>query len=358
MKRSTLIVGPLPPPNGGARISFKLFISYLISVNFINYRLHELPVRKKISPAVYGGVDHFKTCLSMLRVLMDIPAFHNVVVFGSRGFCFSYGSILLIICKLLGKKCYIRFFGGRPILQFKKLPAVLKSLILQSFRWVEKIVVQTQVGASEFPDNLLDKVEVVSGYRECNSTAIHTVKDMEIIRYVYVGLIAKEKGIDLLTEVFSEIHSKSGDMYQVELHLYGMMASEKIRSRLTGQPDVYIHGVVENEKLREELHKYDIFVFPTIYNNEGHPGAMIEALMAGLPVIASDFPVIREVISHDINGWLVRPGDISELCSSMLQLASDLEIRKRLSINAFKSSRKFSLSTVLPQLAATLGLCE
>jgi glycosyltransferase involved in cell wall biosynthesis len=56
---------------------------------------------------------------------------------------------------------------------------------------------------------------------------------------------------------------------------------------------VHYHGVVDNIELRRQLTFYDVFVFPSVYDNEGHPGVLIEALMAGLPIISSDQTVIK-----------------------------------------------------------------
>jgi glycosyltransferase involved in cell wall biosynthesis len=67
--------------------------------------------------------------------------------------------------------------------------------------------------------------------------------------------------------------------------------------------------------LPEILAAADLFVFPSLY--EGMPGAVIEAMALGLPVVASDIPAVREVVEPDASGLLVPPGDPESLANAM-----------------------------------------
>ena len=62
----------------------------------------------------------------------------------------------------------------------------------------------------------------------------------------------------------------------------------------------------------------DVFVLPSF--QEGLPIALVEAMALGLPCIASDVNAIPEAIEHDMNGILVRPGDVSGLERAMSEL--------------------------------------
>lgn len=61
-----------------------------------------------------------------------------------------------------------------------------------------------------------------------------------------------------------------------------------------------------------------VFVFPSMM--EAAPNAVIEAMAAGLPIVASDAGGIPEVIAHERNGLLVKPGDPAALARSLLRL--------------------------------------
>lgn len=65
----------------------------------------------------------------------------------------------------------------------------------------------------------------------------------------------------------------------------------------------------------------DLFVFPTLY--EGLPGAVIEAMALGLPIVASDIPPLREVVEDGHNATLVQTASASELAKAIDELLMD-----------------------------------
>lgn len=68
--------------------------------------------------------------------------------------------------------------------------------------------------------------------------------------------------------------------------------------------------------IARQLGAMDVFVFPTTVN-EGFGVVLIEALAAGVPVIASDVPACREVLADGRFGVLARPGDAAALADAM-----------------------------------------
>ena len=61
-----------------------------------------------------------------------------------------------------------------------------------------------------------------------------------------------------------------------------------------------------------------IFVFPSYY--EGHPGALIEAMFAAKPILASDIPVHKETITHQETGLLVPINDPGAIAQGIIWL--------------------------------------
>lgn len=57
---------------------------------------------------------------------------------------------------------------------------------------------------------------------------------------------------------------------------------------------------------------------------------IIEGMATGTPVIGSDDGGVVEIIKHNVDGWLVKPGDDRELAEAILHLAHDAELRTRL----------------------------
>lgn len=65
----------------------------------------------------------------------------------------------------------------------------------------------------------------------------------------------------------------------------------------------------------------DLFVFPSLY--EGLPGAVIEAMALGLPIVASDIPPLREVVEDGHNATLVQTASASALAMAVDELLKD-----------------------------------
>ncbi|MCU0289513.1 MAG: glycosyltransferase [Acidobacteria bacterium] len=82
-----------------------------------------------------------------------------------------------------------------------------------------------------------------------------------------------------------------------------------------------------------ELEQADIFVHPSIEVNgvkEGIPGAVIEAMSAGLPVISTYHAGIPYVIENNITGILVKEWDVNCLSESLIKLINDVNLRRSL----------------------------
>jgi glycosyltransferase involved in cell wall biosynthesis len=90
----------------------------------------------------------------------------------------------------------------------------------------------------------------------------------------------------------------------------------------------------------------DLFVLPSL--NEGMGRALIEAMAAGLPVIASRVGGIPAVISHEHTGLLVPPGDAGALAETLRRFLDRPEWAKQLGAAASRSvdSRYGSVSMV------------
>lgn len=75
------------------------------------------------------------------------------------------------------------------------------------------------------------------------------------------------------------------------------------------------------QDVAEILAAADLFVFPSLY--EGLPGAVLEAMALGLPIIASDIAPVREVVEENRNALLVAPASSAELARAIATLLDD-----------------------------------
>jgi glycosyltransferase involved in cell wall biosynthesis len=107
-----------------------------------------------------------------------------------------------------------------------------------------------------------------------------------------------------------------------------------------------VHLLGHRDDVEACLAGMDLFVLPSL--NEGMGRALIEAMAAGLPVIASRVGGIPAVVSHELTGLLVSPGDAGALAVALRQLLDQPEWAAQLGAAASRSvdSRYGSASMV------------
>lgn len=93
------------------------------------------------------------------------------------------------------------------------------------------------------------------------------------------------------------------------------------------------------------LKTFDIFVLPSI--KEGLPFALLEAMSAGLPIIATQVGAIPEIITNGVNGRLVTPGDSQALAMVIAEVISDTAVSTRLGQAAAAKVRQYNFKTTL-----------
>lgn len=92
--------------------------------------------------------------------------------------------------------------------------------------------------------------------------------------------------------------------------------------------DVLLLGTVSEADLGAWYRAADAFAFPSV--KEGFGLVVLEALAAGLPVVASDIPVFAEYLQDGHNALLVPPDDPAALGNALGRLAGDPDLRRRL----------------------------
>lgn len=98
----------------------------------------------------------------------------------------------------------------------------------------------------------------------------------------------------------------------------------------------------------------DLSVFSS--RSEGCPNGVLEAMAAGLAVVATDCPGIREAVGEPCHPWLVPPGDAEGLAQRVIRLADDDALRAHLgSANAQRIQTEFTLDRMNADLATLLS---
>ena len=79
----------------------------------------------------------------------------------------------------------------------------------------------------------------------------------------------------------------------------------------------------------ELLRSVDILVLPSLHN-EGFPNAVMEAMAAALPVVATDTGGVRELVIDGLTGYVVPPGDAAALAERISWYCKDADLRRKM----------------------------
>lgn len=175
-------------------------------------------------------------------------------------------------------------------------------------------------------------------YASSNVIKGETLHLKKEIRIITVGRLAYEKGFDIVISAI-DILVRSG--YQIACDIYGdgpekeKLTEQISKFNLTGK--VKIKGTHSNVRLL--FPNYDIIIIPS--RKESFGIVALEAYDAGVPVIASNIPGLRETVLQDETGLLFEPENPQSLSFQILRLICSPELISKLIQNGKKYVKNF-----------------
>jgi glycosyltransferase involved in cell wall biosynthesis len=108
--------------------------------------------------------------------------------------------------------------------------------------------------------------------------------------------------------------------------------------------------VVEPGAGSQLISQYDALMLPTYYTTEGHPGVLIEAMHAGVPIIATQVRTFPELVTHGVNGFLVPTRDSHALAQAIRLLAVDPALQESMGAANYRKGLEFRAEAVVAQM--------
>lgn len=174
------------------------------------------------------------------------------------------------------------------------------------------------------------------------------------VRFLYLGRIMREKGVEELFCAMRQLHEELGD--RVALDLVGFFdddCEQQVRA-LEAEGIAVFHGFQTDP--RPFYKTADCVVLPSYH--EGMSNVLLEASATGRPVITSDIPGCREAVEPDISGLLCAPKDAHSLYLQMRRMAElTREQREKMGCAAREHmERCFDRENVVRRTTEALGL--
>jgi glycosyltransferase involved in cell wall biosynthesis len=112
---------------------------------------------------------------------------------------------------------------------------------------------------------------------------------------------------------------------------------------------ITVTGFVPHTDVPAVLSSLDVLVLPSLYEEMG--SILVEAMAAGLPVVASRVGGIPDVVVDGETGLLVPPGDADALAAALDELVGDPQRRERFASAARRRARRYSWSELAGRVA-------
>jgi len=169
------------------------------------------------------------------------------------------------------------------------------------------------------------------------------------------ALFRPRKGVEILIEALAMLRSRGID---IQLRAVGPFETPEYETEVMALVDRLgvaeaIHWTGFVDDVPAELEQIDLFVLPSLFG-EGLPMVVLEAMAAGVPVVASHVEGVPAAIRHREDGLLCEPGSVSQLASAIEELvegSSEIEYAA-LSRNAQQRHAEcFSARTMAAEVA-------
>jgi glycosyltransferase involved in cell wall biosynthesis len=170
---------------------------------------------------------------------------------------------------------------------------------------------------------------------------------------LFVGALDKAhyfKGVGVLLQALAHLPDKGIKLLVVgDGDLRSTYQEQAVRLGLGDR--VIFCGQVPDEELPAHYALCDLLVLPSTTMGEAFGVVLLEAMACGKPVIASNLPGVRTVVSDGEDGLLVGPGDVADLAKKMQMLLDDPQRRREMGERGrAKVEAKYAWSKIIPRL--------
>ena len=335
---SLLLIGPRAIAKdvlGGTKISFEQLVDF-----FDQSEIWKTEVVNSSRANRRGHIDrllaNFRVFVGVVLQIIRKAGKSSVLFFNvsPRGLLFS-GPVVWSIAKASKTPLVIRVFGGNFHEHFSASSKFVQWFARRTFLRCDLLLFQTKRLVEQYSSEL--NADWLPTSRSLTSTHRRRTACKRIL---FVSQLRPEKGI----REFLEVSRLLPD--DIEISIYGSEMAGFDPSVFEQYKNINYFGEKSHEIVLGAMQSHDLLVFPSYYEGEGYPGVIIEALQLGMPVVATRWKALPELIEHEKSGLLISPRSVPELLDAINRLRKEKDLICRLSDGAYERGQSFSGETV------------
>lgn len=325
-KIKLLFIRQIPPPEGGVTVLVRLLVDELKGYSQFELIEINLVSSKRMAQKFFLHISN------LIRLFFKSPKADLITYQVSSNTFELLGPFVYWIARLWSKPLVVRRFAGDCIIKYENYPKPFRWIIRKTVLSADICFYETRQQVQFFSRISKNRVMWFSNYRKLPQMPIR--RKYHACKFVYLGLVSKEKGINILIQAFEGLNQS------IFLDIYGRDVMN-VNNFITSS-NIKYKGFLDNSKVYEVLSEYDALIIPSFRSAEGYPGVIIEAYMVNIPVIATTIPGIMEIVIDKEIGLLFSPGDVQELREAILKLHTDRGLYSKMIRNIRNQKSKFS----------------
>ncbi len=260
------------------------------------------------------------------------------------------------------KKTVVALHG----LEYEYFPELYPSWHRMNLQWSTRYALKNAAKIIAVSENTKqDLVKIYGGDPDKVSVIYHGIEKVLSSKYqvlsikkenyiLYVGRIELKKNIPGIIASYNLLRKKNPQILN-KLVLAGSrgFGYEKITSAINASAfrnDIILKGYVSEKEKNDLWNKAALFIFPSFYEGFGLP--VLEAQMAGVPVIASDTSCLPEIAGQ--GAIFVDPGNPAEIAGAMEKVLNSEELRQSIIQAGRENVRRFSWEKCARETLKTL----
>jgi glycosyltransferase involved in cell wall biosynthesis len=298
----------------------------------------------------WGDLFRFKRIV--IQSIAVLPRVSIVLLWCNSRFLCTAGPALILLSLAARRPIIVKMFGTGLPRYLAKLPGPLRAILLSILKRARYVLPETQA----FADELIKRWQMPP------SRVLlfpNFVPDRDIGRHpggkrftgncIFLGQIREEKGVFDIIRALRDRNDFRCDFFGPIIERDRKIFEDQI----AGSDRMRYRGVVEPSAVVDTMGAYDVLLLPTHHLGEGYPAVVLQAFAAGIPVIASAWKSIPDLVTDKVTGILIPPSSPGSIIHALEELSLDGELYSSIAKNAFACAETFSERAVVQDTLVT-----
>jgi glycosyltransferase involved in cell wall biosynthesis len=328
-KKKVLILGKLPPPYMGPAIATEIILNSSLKDCFDLIHI-DTKINEDLGRIGKWSLKKLSVSFGMYRKMSKLLREHKpdlvLIPFSQDTIPFVKDSVFILLAKFHKRKVLLHLRGSNFLGWLSKSSSLTKWYVKKMIRKSDGVIVLGDNLRYLFKDYMADeKIFVVPNGADYKFPS-RTEKKFSIL---YFANLLRAKGIEDVLHAIKIVVQNGNTNLQVDV--VGAWRNSDFENECKSivtenNLPVVFHAPASGEKKLAFFSNADVFVF-TPREPEGHPWVIVEAMAAGLPIIATDKGAIIESVKHGVNGYIVSPSSPQEIATGIIKLIKIDDLR-------------------------------